>query len=322
MYFLFLKNHSTTMPKVTVAIPTYNRREHLREAIKSVLAQTFQDFVIIVFDNHSDYDVRAFLDEFNDSRISAIVAPVNEGNYNHIFMHGFDSEYAILFHDDDVMHPELLAREVTALDAHPELIWVGTDLQFVRSDARMHDFVPVKSDIIFTHDAAGIVRLILQGFNLCYDSVMYRTVHLDDAAPLTKQYSKWGDRPYLVSLLHGGKAGIIKERLVNYRIHPGQDSQAAAPDSAQYAINLLLFYKKCLHNLQIASDRRLFYRHVVDSLIPAAIVSSRTIAEFKQFLLPYRRVGLVRLRYITPKGVFRSLRALVRTIQKKLPWKN
>ena len=321
MYFPFLKNHSTTMPKVTVAIPTYNRREHLREAVKSVLAQTFQDFVIIVFDNHSDYDVRAFLDEFNDSRISAIVAPVNEGNYNRIFTHGFDSEYAILFHDDDVMHPELLAREVAVLDAHPELIWVGTDLQFVRSGVRMHDFVPVKSDIIFTHDAAGIVRLILQDFDLCFGSVMYR-VYCLTGSPLIELYSKWGDRPYLIDLLHSGKAGIIKEKLVNYRIHPGQDSQAVAPDSAQYAINLLLFYKKCLHDLQIASDRRLFYRHAVDNLVPAAIVSSRTIAEFKQFLLPYRQHGLVRLRYITPKGVFRSLRALVRTMQKKLPWKN
>ncbi|OGM93296.1 hypothetical protein A2333_01455 [Candidatus Wolfebacteria bacterium RIFOXYB2_FULL_49_7] len=310
------------MSKVTVAIPTYNRKEYLRECIESVLAQTFQDFTIAVFDNCSDYDVQAFLDGFNDSRVVLFPSAVNLGTYNRIFVYPFDSEYAVIFHDDDVMHPEMLEREVAAMDAHPELAWVGTGLRFIKDNASMRNFKDIKHADVFIYDAPGIVRLILKGFNLCYGSVMYRAVLIEPMDSFTPAYSKWADRPYLVSLSKKGKAGILKERLVNYRVHPGQDSQAVAPDSAQYAINLLLFYKKCLHDLQIASDRRLFYAYVVNSLVPAAIASSRTVAELKRFLEPHFRQNLVKLRYFNARGTARSLRALMRIVRKKLPWKN
>ena len=249
-------------------------------------------------------------------------ANLNLGTYNRIFVYPFDSEYAVIFHDDDVMHPEMLEREVAAMDAHPELAWVGTGLRFIKDNASMRNFKDIKHADVFIYDAPGIVRLILKGFNLCYGSVMYRAVLIEPMDSFTPAYSKWADRPYLVSLSKKGKAGILKERLVNYRVHPGQDSQAVAPDSAQYAINLLLFYKKCLHDLQIASDRRLFYAYVVNSLVPAAIASSRTVAELKRFLEPHFRQNLVKLRYFNARGTARSLRALMRIVRKKLPWKN
>lgn len=305
------------MSKVTVAIPTYNRKEQLRETIESVLTQTFQDFLIIVFDNRSDYDVRAFVDEFNDARISVIVSDTNDGTYNRIFVHRFNSPYVIIFHDDDVMHPELLAREVAVLDAHPDLVWIGTDLRFVHDDARMHDFDAVINKKAFIYDAAGITRLILGGFNLCYGSVMYRSKHLTEMQ-MRELYFKWGDRPYLIELLKQGKAGILKERLVNYRIHPGQDSQASTQDTAQYAINLLLFYKDALHGLRTASDRRLFYSHVVNTVVPAAIASSHTVAEFRRFIAPYRERDLLYVRYFNARGIFRSLRVIARRIGKKI----
>ena len=40
-------------PRVSVAIPTYNSADYLREAIESVLAQEYQDFDLIVYDNAS-----------------------------------------------------------------------------------------------------------------------------------------------------------------------------------------------------------------------------------------------------------------------------
>jgi len=78
------------MPKVTIAIPTYDRKEYLKECIKSILNQTFQDFEIIVFDNFSNYNVEEFLKEFNDNRITLLRSDKNVGNvenllrYSHI----------------------------------------------------------------------------------------------------------------------------------------------------------------------------------------------------------------------------------------------
>lgn len=54
---------------VSVVIPTYNRPLELDRAIKSVLAQTWQTFEIIVVDDASDVDIKSVCDAFNDTRI-------------------------------------------------------------------------------------------------------------------------------------------------------------------------------------------------------------------------------------------------------------
>ena len=55
--------------KVSVIVPTYNRAHMLTETIDSILAQTFQDFEIIVVDNESTDDTGAVIKAYNDRRI-------------------------------------------------------------------------------------------------------------------------------------------------------------------------------------------------------------------------------------------------------------
>ncbi len=59
------------MPKVSVVVTTYNRKELLRETIQSILDQTFRDFELIVVDNYSNYDFFEYIKSFNDYRIRA-----------------------------------------------------------------------------------------------------------------------------------------------------------------------------------------------------------------------------------------------------------
>lgn len=305
------------MPKVTVAIPTYNRKEYLREAIESVLKQTFQDFVIFVFDNSSDYDVQALLDEFCDDRIALFRASENIGfarNFDRALTYDYDSSYVVIFHDDDVMHPDLLAREVAIMDAHPEMVWIGTNLRFVHNDVDMAHFLPVESGEVRILDTLDLTRCILKGFNLCYDSVMYRTDRLDPIEELASRYAKWVDRPYLLTLSRKGSVGILSDPLVNYRLHPGQDSQTPAPHLIQASVNLTLFYKECLNDLQCASDKRLFYTYVANNLIPATFATACTWADVRQLLAPYRQNGLLRLHYLNARGLYRTIRAIIRRI--------
>jgi glycosyltransferase involved in cell wall biosynthesis len=56
-------------PTFTVVIPVYNRAEALRDAIASVLQQTWQDFEIVVVDDGSSDDPRSVVDSFRDRRI-------------------------------------------------------------------------------------------------------------------------------------------------------------------------------------------------------------------------------------------------------------
>jgi len=57
------------MPKVSVIIPTYNRSKLVKEAVESVLAQTFKDFEVIVVDDGSTDDTRSIIEAIKDSRL-------------------------------------------------------------------------------------------------------------------------------------------------------------------------------------------------------------------------------------------------------------
>jgi len=160
------------MPKVIIAIPTYNRKEYLKECIESILNQTFQDFEIIVFDNFSNYNVEEFLKKFNDNRITLLRSDKNVGNvenFARIFTYKFASEYLVVFHDDDVMHPLLLEKEVNILDKHKDMIFVATSLKFVKNHKKMFIFSGIKDgeNFYICKKPADLIRLILKNFGLC-----------------------------------------------------------------------------------------------------------------------------------------------------------
>src|SRR5690348_6136880 len=108
-------------PRVTVAIPTYNRAEYLHEAIDSVLAQSFSDFVLVVSDNASTDGTRELVESYDDPRITYLRHDVNQGwiaNFN-ASVESAATDYAMFLCDDDLLRPGALARAVEVLDGHP-----------------------------------------------------------------------------------------------------------------------------------------------------------------------------------------------------------
>jgi glycosyltransferase involved in cell wall biosynthesis len=110
-------------PRVTVALPTYNRATYLRGALDSVLAQTFTDFVVVVSDNASTDETREVVESYDDPRVVYRVQEHNRGwlaNFN-AALSGADTDYGIFLSDDDLLRPRLLERAVAVLDEHPQV---------------------------------------------------------------------------------------------------------------------------------------------------------------------------------------------------------
>ena len=70
----------TFNPLISVIVTTYNRKDKLKEAIKSILEQTYNNLEILVIDNYSNYDIHGLIQEFNDTRIT-LIQNENKGNY-------------------------------------------------------------------------------------------------------------------------------------------------------------------------------------------------------------------------------------------------
>jgi len=70
---------STDKPTISVIIPTYNRRDSLERAVKSVLYQTHTDFELIIVDDSSTDETRTYVKTIDDDRVQLLVHEENQG---------------------------------------------------------------------------------------------------------------------------------------------------------------------------------------------------------------------------------------------------
>jgi len=76
-----LYNESTTIPTVSIGMPVYNGGKYIREALDSLLKQSFSDFELIISNNASTDGTEAICCEYADwdSRIRYVLQPENLG---------------------------------------------------------------------------------------------------------------------------------------------------------------------------------------------------------------------------------------------------
>ena len=112
-----------TIPRVSILMPVYNVASYLREAMDSMLAQTYTDFELIVLDDCSPDNSAEILDTYTDPRIVRYRGEKNVGlsNVLNVGMQLARGEYIARVDSDDLSTPERLAVQVAYLDAHPEI---------------------------------------------------------------------------------------------------------------------------------------------------------------------------------------------------------
>ena len=124
------------MARVTVGISFYNNEAVLADTIRSVFAQTYRDWELILLDDGSTDGSLALARSVQAPQVRVVSDGVNRGlpyRRNHIARLA-RSEYLALNDADDLMHPERLERQVNYLDAHPEIEVVGTAIYTISRD--------------------------------------------------------------------------------------------------------------------------------------------------------------------------------------------
>ena len=107
-------------PLVSVVIATHNRPAALRQALRSVLGQTLQDFEILVIGDACRPDTAAVIAEFADPRIAYVDLPVNFGEQsgpNNIGFARSRGRFVALLNQDDLWFPDHLAATTGWIDA-------------------------------------------------------------------------------------------------------------------------------------------------------------------------------------------------------------
>ncbi|MFC2025019.1 glycosyltransferase [Chloroflexota bacterium] len=115
--------------RVSVIIPTYNRAHLISNAIDSILAQTFNDFELIIVDNFSSDDTESVVKSYVDRRIRYFKNN-NNGLVSINRNYGIENsrgEYIAFLDDDDSWLPKKLEKQVSLLESNNELGLVYSD---------------------------------------------------------------------------------------------------------------------------------------------------------------------------------------------------
>jgi len=182
-------------PIITVVIPTYNRMDIVRRAIRSVLAQTYLDYEILLVDDGSTDPIHQLMDEFPQIRIVRHETNQGEGAARNTGVREGRGKWVAYLDSDDEWLPEKLQRQMDYLSAHPELKGCGSGNINVFPDYS-EEFRPIDQQNWYHHFAAGAdlgAGATFIGLRECmlefeYDVNFPRLVDLDWLLRFTKKY--------------------------------------------------------------------------------------------------------------------------------------
>lgn len=168
------------MPKISVLFPVYNTNEtYLREAMESVLSQTFSDFEFIILNDAStDPNVEKTVKSYTDDRIRYYTNEHNLGISltRNKLLDLANGEYLAIMDHDDISLPTRFEKQVAYLDSHPNVGVVGCKVKKIPENRVTRN--PTNSDDIklalmrscaITHSACMIRSDVLKRNNLRYE---------------------------------------------------------------------------------------------------------------------------------------------------------
>ena len=237
----------------------YNAATYLREAIDSILNQSFADFEFLIYNDGSTDETAAIVCSYTDPRIFFFDNPINRSvspNMNEGIERA-TGRYIVRMDGDDIAHPERLAKQVAYMDTHPEIGLCGTAVQYFGASSALIQ-LPEHNDIIqhtmwlqnaFYQPSVIIRTEVLRKSGLRYD-VQYE---------FAEDYKLWSDM-CAVTQVHN-----LPEALLNYRIHPHQISRRQSLGQQQVSAKIRKEQMQRLHIQLRPAHERAFEMLTIDS---------------------------------------------------------
>lgn len=227
-----ITHHVSKLPKVSVIIPTYNRKNMLKEALESVLAQDYPNIEIIVADNAStDGTVEIMIGYLNDSRIRYIRRDQNigfTGNLKNTFFNYATGEYVMFLCDDDqLIDQKYISHAITLFLANPNVVLVHANCKILN--------VLTNEVYITKHKAKRITKGIDYFLNYeqaGYDHIIgvvtaiFNRQKAIDVSAMDIADSYGVDMILYLRLMLAGDVGVIDECAGLYLYHAGNISNS------------------------------------------------------------------------------------------------
>ena len=235
-------------PVVSIVLPTYNGAKYIRESLDSILAQTFQDWELIIVNDCSADETPQIAAEYakKDERVRIIHNGVNQRLPESLNI-GFRTalgKYLTWTSDDNRYLPTALARMVEELDNNNDCPMVCADMYYIDAKGNI------------TGKAPGYDEYYMLSKDLIGACFLYRRKVLDIVGEYDSSRVYVEDYDYWLRIYkHVGKIIRIPHILYEYRAHNGSLTATKMSEIRKQAVLLWSEYRKEFLN-QYCNDKK------------------------------------------------------------------
>lgn len=204
---------------ISVILPAYNAEKYLRQAVDSILSQTYRNFELLLIDDGSTDSTPQIISGYKDERIVAIrneknlglIATLNKG------IKLSKGEFIARMDADDISLPQRFEKQLEYFAKHPKVAACGT---------WYYSFNGSSSKRIVKDDADWLRANLLFTSCLCHPSTMIRKgVLTGNTIKYHEEYKHAEDYDLWIEISKMAALGNVQEFLFKYRSHPQQVSE-------------------------------------------------------------------------------------------------
>lgn len=208
------------IPLISVVMSVCNGKQYLREAIDSILNQTFTNFEFIIIDDGSTDSSAEIISNYQDGRIcfvqqenAGLAAALNKG------IEMSKGKYIARMDADDISFPRRLETQYAYLENHPDILAVGSAAEWI--DAEGNYICTIQKAVSYED-----IKKQLPDTPFIHPSVMFRKSAYYEAGMYPSRLRHGGEDTVLFSKIAKlGEVRNLSEALIAYRIHPGAVSR-------------------------------------------------------------------------------------------------
>ncbi|NDU85523.1 MAG: glycosyltransferase [Ferrovum sp.] len=220
------------MPEISVILTSFNHEKYIAETINSVLAQTFNDFELIVWDDCSTDGSWDIIQSYRDPRLRPFRNEERRRGFygiNHAIREVAEGSYIAIHHSDDVWEPHKLERQYSFLQKHAEIGAVFSHARAIGEDSQVLDDNQHFYAQIFQQPNRSryqwLNHFFYAGNALCHPSVLIRKTCYDDCGLYKTWLPQLGDLEMWMRLCLKYEIHVLQEPLVSFRV---RDNEANA----------------------------------------------------------------------------------------------
>lgn len=212
-----MQNKEESTPLVSVIMSTYNNAVFIKDAVESILKQTYSNLEFIIIDDASMDNTYEIISNIHDSRL---VIKRNSDNkklpYNlNQAIQLARGKYIARMDGDDIAYPDRIAFQVEFMESHPEVDVCGCLAKCIGDSNHVLKYpetsAEIKSQLVFENA-------------FCHPTVMFRAATMnyfyDEKYPAGQDYELWSRIVWNKSCCN------IQKVLLSYRTHKNQTKYA------------------------------------------------------------------------------------------------